>query len=304
MNPPARARPRGFTSDLSTADTVRRSICTTAFRDPASVESVRRHRVARGFVVAPHAHADLLQLDVVCGCGGEVTLGQRRAAVSGTTAMLTPPGTRHGYRLRPPAHRGLGSGVVYHLKLRVDRGWIDRPPGPLPLPGLLTELPPLRALTEGLDRFADAWSERGVPFESLAGLVEAVAAWPASAASAGLDASAPARVGTVAERVRAVIDGASDRHGEPPPLEDLAAAAHLSPRHFSRVFSAAYGCTPHQYLHARRLEVAKGLLLGGTMRVGEVADDLGFSSAAAFSRWFQRLAGRSPREFRGDPGVF
>ena len=33
----------------------------------------------------------------------------------------------------------------------------------------------------------------------------------------------------------------------------------------------------------------------------EVADELGFSSPAAFSRWFTRLAGQSPKQYREDP---
>ena len=37
---------------------------------------------------------------------------------------------------------------------------------------------------------------------------------------------------------------------------DLAAAAHLSPAHFSREFRRAFGETPHAYLLTRRLERA------------------------------------------------
>ena len=43
-------------------------------------------------------------------------------------------------------------------------------------------------------------------------------------------------------------------------VADLAAAARLSPAHFSREFRRAFGESPHQYLLTRRLERAASLL--------------------------------------------
>ncbi len=39
-------------------------------------------------------------------------------------------------------------------------------------------------------------------------------------------------------------------------MADLAAAARLSPAHFSRQFKSTFGESPHQYLLTRRLERA------------------------------------------------
>jgi AraC family transcriptional regulator len=54
-------------------------------------------------------------------------------------------------------------------------------------------------------------------------------------------------------------------------LEDLAALAHLSPFHFARCFKATIGLAPHQYVIARRMELAKRLLLTTTLTVAEIA---------------------------------
>jgi AraC-like DNA-binding protein len=63
-------------------------------------------------------------------------------------------------------------------------------------------------------------------------------------------------------------DLADARYFEPLTVADLAAAARLSPAHFSRQFKAAFGESPHQYLLTRRLERAAALTesleVGGT----------------------------------------
>ena len=72
-------------------------------------------------------------------------------------------------------------------------------------------------------------------------------------------------------------------------MADLAAAAGLSPAHFSRRFKAAFGESPHQYLLTRRLERAAALLRATDWPV-----------AGSASRSARRASARSPR---ASPGV-
>ena len=81
-------------------------------------------------------------------------------------------------------------------------------------------------------------------------------------------------------------------------LKDVARAACLSPYHFHRVFSRAFGLTPHQYLTRHRLERAAHLLRRSHRSVTEICFDTGFESPGSFSTLFRRHFGRSPREFR------
>ena len=55
-------------------------------------------------------------------------------------------------------------------------------------------------------------------------------------------------------------DLADARYAEELTVADLAAAARLSPAHFSREFRRVFGESPHQYLLTRRLERAASLL--------------------------------------------
>jgi AraC family transcriptional regulator len=91
-------------------------------------------------------------------------------------------------------------------------------------------------------------------------------------------------------------------------LEDSARRAGLSPFHFLRVFSAALGVTPHQYLVRSRLRRAARLLADEERSVTDIALDVGFADLSNFVRSFHRAAGVSPRGFRkaarGDRKIF
>jgi len=80
-------------------------------------------------------------------------------------------------------------------------------------------------------------------------------------------------------------------------LRDVARTACLSPFHFHRAFTQAFGQTPHQALTRYRLERAAALLARGE-RVTDVCLAAGFESLGSFSSLFQRHYGISPRGYR------
>lgn len=88
------------------------------------------------------------------------------------------------------------------------------------------------------------------------------------------------------------------RAAEPLDLAAGAAAAGLSPWHYLRLFRAALGVTPHQYLLRCRLRRAARLLAESEDSVTDVAYDAGFADLSNFVRSFRRAAGMSPRAFR------
>lgn len=78
-------------------------------------------------------------------------------------------------------------------------------------------------------------------------------------------------------------------------LEDLADAAGMSRTRFAAHFRAVVGKTPMDYLTGWRMTLARQLLAKGKP-VKSVAAQVGYDSAAAFSRVFARVTGRPPRE--------
>ena len=78
----------------------------------------------------------------------------------------------------------------------------------------------------------------------------------------------------------------------------MAGIACMSVHHFLRLFKAAFGETPHQYLTGRRIERAQQLLADTSMPVGAVCRAIGFLSPGSFSRLFRRHIGVSPEAYR------
>lgn len=91
---------------------------------------------------------------------------------------------------------------------------------------------------------------------------------------------------------------ADARYAEPLTVADLARAAHLSPAHFSRAFTAAFGEPPHRYLLRRRLERAAALLRSTDRSVTEICFMVGLSSLGSFSASFTRMFDASPAAYR------
>jgi AraC family transcriptional regulator len=90
---------------------------------------------------------------------------------------------------------------------------------------------------------------------------------------------------------------------QPVSLSEVAAAACLSPFHLLRVFQAAFGETPHQYLNRCRLDRSKFLLEKTRIPVTAICLECGFTSLGSFSALFSRSCGMSPRAWRARHGV-
>jgi len=54
-------------------------------------------------------------------------------------------------------------------------------------------------------------------------------------------------------------------------------------------------------LHQRLLLEAKRELVYTSMTISQISDQLGFSEPAYFSRFFKRMTGQSPKDFRQQP---
>ena len=81
-------------------------------------------------------------------------------------------------------------------------------------------------------------------------------------------------------------------------IEQLARCAGVSRTVLAQRFDSALGQTPMRYCADWRLRVAADMLQRGRHTAAEVADAVGFSSEAAFSRAFRRIVGVPPSSLR------
>lgn len=78
----------------------------------------------------------------------------------------------------------------------------------------------------------------------------------------------------------------------------VAAIAHVSPAHFSRMFREVFGESPHRYLQRRRVERSMFLLRDTGRTITDICFDVGFGSIGTFSRTFTSIVGQSPSAYR------
>jgi transcriptional regulator GlxA family with amidase domain len=86
-------------------------------------------------------------------------------------------------------------------------------------------------------------------------------------------------------------------------VEALAQRACMSPRNFSRLFRSVFGKTPGEFVAGLRITEARERLLVPRNTIENIAASVGFKSADAFSRTFERLVGIRPSAYRGRRGV-
>ncbi len=96
-------------------------------------------------------------------------------------------------------------------------------------------------------------------------------------------------------KVRAYVD---ENIGADISLDNLAAAAGLSLRHFSRSFHQETGDTPNNWVMKLRIEKVKKMLLDTQMPIADIARACGFSSQSYLTTVMKNLTGQTPNRWR------
>lgn len=81
-------------------------------------------------------------------------------------------------------------------------------------------------------------------------------------------------------------------------LEDMAASVNLSSSHFSYAFKKKTGFAPVEYFNHLKVQKACQYLLFTSLRIKEIAFEVGIEDQFYFSRMFTKVMGISPNEYR------
>jgi transcriptional regulator GlxA family with amidase domain len=100
------------------------------------------------------------------------------------------------------------------------------------------------------------------------------------------------------DRIQTALAFARKNLREQLTVEQLAEAARLSPRQFSRIFKAETGQSPARAIQNLRLEAARFMLEQGRLPVGEIARETGFGDWERMRRSFRRTFGQTPQAIR------
>jgi len=227
-----------------------------------------------GFVIAPHSHP---RAQLVYGANGVMRVISPVGAwvVPPLRAVWIPAGIEHEVRM---------SGAVAMRTLYVDP---KAAPRALTACTVIEVTPLLRALILRAVEEPIEYDERGA-----AGLVMAlILAELARAAAVPLRIALPTDPRLVA-LCRALLDDPAQEAT----LDDWAERVGASARTLARLFQRETGMGFTRWRQQVRLAEAVGRLAKGDP-VAQVADDLGYGSASAFTAMFRRTLGATPRQY-------
>jgi AraC family transcriptional regulator len=113
----------------------------------------------------------------------------------------------------------------------------------------------------------------------------------------------PVQGGLAGWQLRRVTEAMNEHAHHDLALEERAALAGLSAKHFARAFRQSTGVPPHRWLIERRIEHAKNLLITADLGLAEIALACGFADQSHFTAVFRRGTGVTPGAFRQETRI-
>jgi AraC family transcriptional activator of mtrCDE len=101
-------------------------------------------------------------------------------------------------------------------------------------------------------------------------------------------------------RISQVLQAVHEKPGDPWTMQSMAGLACMSRSAFAERFTQLMQIPPMQYVTQWRVSVAEQLLRDRQQSVACIAEQLGYSSEAAFRRLFKRVSGICPGRIRSD----
>lgn len=132
------------------------------------------------------------------------------------------------------------------------------------------------------------------PAQLLADAPDAPSASPAPAEAEPPAVEPPCRTAALAYAVHAIQSDLTQSLD----VEEMARSLQMSASHFIRTFKAQVGYSPLAYQTRLRIERAKDLLRNTSLRVSEIAAQIGYQNPMYFSSTFKKHTGMTPLEYR------
>jgi AraC family transcriptional regulator, transcriptional activator of pobA len=264
-------------------------------------ESIPERSALHDWHIRPHRHADLVHLLHVSRGRVDLELEGTRHPLEGPLVIVVPSMSIHGFRFSPD--------VDGHI-ITLARPLVDHLAEMASSAGALLQHAGFHGLQgSGSGRriatlVAQIDEEYRQPAPGRARLLEAliqalVVELSRQQVVAGPGAKAPAshhdRGHQHLENYQALIEAQFRRQ---PSVEQFAAQLGMSSAHLNTLCRRLADRSALQLLHERLLLEAKRQLTYTNMTISQIADSLGFSEPAYFTRFFKRNTGLSPRDFR------
>lgn len=247
------------------------------------------------WTIQPHSHAELMHIFAIDQGGGRMHVDGRQVSFDAPCLLLLPAMAVHGFEWLAES-----SGTVITMSLHYARDLL-RPDADL---AALFDQP----------RAIQIRGEQSRDIERLVAELRRELGWSAPGHRAAVDAAmlslmvialrndtieslgaSPGHRSTIVARFRQRVE---ERFRLREPIADHARALALSETALRMACTQVAGCSPSQILDQRALLEARRALLYTNLSIAEVGFSIGFADPAYFSRFFRRLDGISPRDYR------
>lgn len=265
------------------------------------VESIRSRSSLYRWEIAPHVHAGLHQILWLGRGAAAVDLDETHIRVEAPAAIVIPPRTVHAFRFRPGS-----DGFVLTMNLRtLLEGEVDllgaalrslfRAPACLPMAPEVAEVARIEALFATLLAEFNAPQAAGGPLPLW--LARCVV-WALAQAASRHEADARASRSAARALFTRFVVLVEAHYLEHWPMARYAAQLGLSAERLNRLVRAEVDRTALGYVHARLAREASRRLVYLEAPVSGLAYELGFADAAYFCRFFKRITGLAPSQYR------
>jgi len=260
-------------------------------------ESIAARSSRHRWQIEAHRHATLFQILYIRRGRGEATIDAQVSPLRGPCVLTVPALVPHGFRFKP----GIDGSVFTVLQAHIEQLLAATPA--LPTRVLQPRVMALHGdALNAVDRAAaqlraeflgtQAWRALAIDAALCALLVALERAAPLAEP---LRAARGSRAAMHLERYRALVDRSFRSQ---PSLAALALQLGITPTQLNRVCRQLTGRSALALLHARVMLEAQRDLAYTTLSIKHIALGLGFGDAGYFTRFFQRLSGRTPTQWR------
>ncbi|MFH6564647.1 helix-turn-helix domain-containing protein [Pseudomonas kulmbachensis] len=264
-------------------------------QDLLHCETIPKRSSLHHWEITPHRHVDLAQVLYIYQGHAQIEIEGQVRVVNDATLQFIPPLCVHGFRFSENVDGyvvTMAAPLVARLGVITGLGSsVFENPGDWSVGNDKNHLyAQLSALSK---EYHSSQPGRDVMLQSF---IQPVLVWIGRQTIQHRSKSAPSRPGhELMRRFQRLLDTEFKLQ---PKLESLAHRLGVSARTLNATCRDWTGESALPLLHQRLLLEAKRQLIYTTMSVAQISDALGFAEPTYFARFFRRLTGKSPREFR------
>ncbi len=266
--------------------------------DLIHIEEIAYRSRPNNWLIKPHRHADILQLLYIKHGSAEVLLDGEKRTLESPGLVLIPMMSIHSFQFSDDISGyilSLAAPLLRQLQgvLGTQYTLLDKP---LCGPSLGTSASAIDALFTLLnEEYRRTAPGRQIVLESSAASLLVLIS---RAISEQIQSKNPQRQDKGSLTYAKFIALIEQHYQQQLGIEEYAAKLNISSARLNALCQRIMGKSALQLIHLRLLEEAKRNLIYTSMNVAEIADLLGFSEPAYFTRFFKRLTDQSPKDFR------